>query len=181
MSANDQTPSMLMLLKWIRLQLKRKTPYLGICLGLQTLVKSAGGKVVKSPVKEIGLKHRQRPYVCLLTRKGEKDTLFTGFKKSFSIFHLHSETVVLKPSMDLIAEGEECLNQIVKVTSQAYGIQGHLEMTTKLLSEWLETDDDLRREDSKKMLREWQRVKKELNGNCRKILLNFLKMAGIIR
>ena len=37
-------------LVFIRKVLEAEIPYLGICLGLQTMVRAAGGKVVKSPV-----------------------------------------------------------------------------------------------------------------------------------
>ncbi|RMF06594.1 type 1 glutamine amidotransferase, partial [Candidatus Woesearchaeota archaeon] len=53
-SANDETPKMKEELKRIRETLDAGIPYLGICLGMQTLTKAAGGKVLKCPVKEIG-------------------------------------------------------------------------------------------------------------------------------
>ena len=181
MSANDKSPSMRMLLKWIKGLLKNKTPYLGICLGLQTLVKAAGGRVIKSPVKEVGLKRNQREYfVCQLNELGKSDALFYRFAESFSIFQLHGETVMLRKGMNLLAEGKGCLNQIVKVSPNSYGIQGHLEMTTSLLSEWLKTDPDLKKKNSKQMLDNWNDVKTELHLNCKKILLNFLKIAEIL-
>ena len=43
MSANDQTHSMRNLLKWSQTLLEKQIPVLGICLGLQVLVKAAGG------------------------------------------------------------------------------------------------------------------------------------------
>lgn len=53
-SANDDTDKMTAELARIKEGLDAGIPYLGICLGLQTLVKAAGGKVVTVKVKEIG-------------------------------------------------------------------------------------------------------------------------------
>ena len=54
-SANDTDEIMESELEFVRNMLSTKTPYLGICLGLQSLVRAAGGKVVESLVKEVGL------------------------------------------------------------------------------------------------------------------------------
>lgn len=182
MSANDKTPSMRALLKWIRPLLKRKIPYLGICLGLQTLVKAAGGRVVKNSVKEIGLlMPNRRPFFCDLTKQGMADPLFSQFKNRFPIFQLHGETVVLKKGMVLLAQGDTCRNQVVRVGGNAYGFQGHLEMTTKLLSEWLVTDDDLKTKNAKALMRQWISVKKELHEHCERSFFNFLKIAKVVK
>lgn len=179
MSANDKTKSMRGLLKWIKSLLKKKTPYLGICLGLQTLVKSAGGKVIKSPVKEVGLKtEKGKPYTCRLTGAGRKDPLFKKFPLSFPIFQLHGETVVLEKGMTLLAEGDDCKNQIVRVADKAYGFQGHLELTQPLLKVWLADDEDLKQKNSKVLLKEWARAEKKLQDHCEQVFLNFLKIAG---
>src|SRR5437868_5153250 len=47
-SANDDTPKMTHELSQIKVALEAQIPYLGICLGMQTLVKAAGGQVVKA-------------------------------------------------------------------------------------------------------------------------------------
>ncbi len=181
MSANDTTHSMRELLSWTRMLLEKNTPYLGICLGLQTLVKAAGGKVVKSPVKEIGLKMNDHyPFTCVLTTEGRNDLLFTRFQKNFPVFQLHGETVELTDDMVLLAKGKWCHNQIVKVGQRAYGVQGHLELTTSLLVDWLANDEDLHSKDPEKLLKDWFRAEKEHHYYCRKILLNFLKVAEIV-
>lgn len=179
MSANDKTKSMRGLLKWIQKLLKRKIPYLGICLGLQTLVKAAGGKVIKNPVKEIGLKSENgAAYQCRLTNAGKKDPLFKKFPALFPIFQLHGETVVLKKGMSLLAEGDDCTNQIVKVAGNAYGFQGHLELTRPLLKVWLDDDADLKKMNSKALLKEWSQAEKQLQGYCEKAFFNFLSIAS---
>lgn len=51
-SANDDTAIMNNELKQIKQILSDGIPYFGICLGLQTLVKAAGGEVQKIPLKK---------------------------------------------------------------------------------------------------------------------------------
>ncbi|NTV93715.1 MAG: C26 family cysteine hydrolase domain-containing family, partial [Chlorobiaceae bacterium] len=48
-SANDETPSMQLQLRRIEAALHEEIPTLGICLGIQCLVKAGGGKVMKAP------------------------------------------------------------------------------------------------------------------------------------
>ena len=55
-SANDENDKMQNELKRVRECVDSHIPYLGICLGLQTLVKASGGKVVRNAIKEIGFR-----------------------------------------------------------------------------------------------------------------------------
>lgn len=181
MSVNDQTLSMSNLLSWSSVLLKREIACLGICLGLQVLVRAAGGKVVESPIKEIGLKMNGRlPFYCDLTKRGQEDPLFSRFQKRFPIFQLHGETVELTNSMQLLAKGKWCENQVVKIGERAYGFQGHLEVTARLLAEWVTTDPDLLQQDAGALLKDWFHVEKEMHFYCRKTLLNFLKISEIV-
>lgn len=181
MSANDKTKTMLALLEWVKGLVKRRTAYLGICLGLQVLVKAAGGNVTRSPAKEIGFRMAGKSFFsCTLTPAGAADPLFKRFTPAFNIFQLHGETVELIPGMTLLAEGKWCPNQIVLVGSCCYGIQGHLELNMPLLKDWIAEDDDLKHEDPQMLLKDWKASQNELHLNCRTVLLNFLKIAGIV-
>ena len=161
--------------------LKKNIPCLGICLGLQTLVKAAGGQVIRNPVKEIGLRmDGGNSFTCDLTPAARKDPLLEGLPEQFPIFQLHGETVELDNSMVLLAEGKTCRNQIVKIRNLVYGLQGHLEITRRLLSSWIKEDADLKTVDSQKLLRDMSETESELHLNCRKILMNFLKIAKMI-
>src|SRR5437868_3410493 len=51
-SANDQTAKMTAELPAVKKAVEAGMPYLGICLGLQVLVRAMGGKVVKNAVPE---------------------------------------------------------------------------------------------------------------------------------
>ena len=93
-SANDETPSMLLEMRQIERALHVGVPYLGICLGMQTLVKAGGGKVVQSRVKERGFSDNEgEEYRIELTGSGKNDPLFAGLDTSFPVFQLHGETV----------------------------------------------------------------------------------------
>jgi GMP synthase (glutamine-hydrolysing) len=143
-SANDETMKMKNELVLIKKVLDSGIPYLGICLGLQTMVKAAGGKVIQSPVKEIGFRDQDDQYFNVeLTESGRKDPLFNGIDDRVNVFHLHGETVLLTDNMELLAEGKYCRNQIVKSGTNAYGIQCHFELTAEMFEAWINEDPDL--------------------------------------
>ncbi|HHE07913.1 MAG TPA: type 1 glutamine amidotransferase, partial [Chlorobaculum parvum] len=69
-SANDPTPQITGELTLIGKALDAGVPYLGICLGLQLLVKARGGSVVKCPQQEIGFREPNgEPFMLELTGK----------------------------------------------------------------------------------------------------------------
>ncbi len=178
-SANDPTLKMKSELQRIKKALSLNIPYLGICLGLQTLVKAAGGKVVKSPVKEVGFKGPNgKPFIISLTTEGKKDPLFKGLGDNLPVFQLHGETVELTPEMKLLGTGEFCQNQIVKVGANAYGLQCHFELTPKMFNLWLDQDDDLSRLDKKQLQNEFNSFLAEYTTTGRKLFHNFLRIVG---
>ncbi len=180
-SANDKTTRMNNELKQIKQILSDGIPYFGICLGLQTLVKSAGGEVHRNEIKEIGFRDsKNKNFEIELTNEGKKDPIFTGIKSPMKIFHLHGDTVKLNSNMKLLATGKYCTNQVVKIGKTAYGFQGHLELTEPLLNEWIEKDRDLKLIDSNSLRRDYQALKSEYQANSKTIINNFLQIAGLI-
>ena len=178
-SANDLSSKMKMELGRIKEILNFKIPYLGICLGLQTLIKAAGGEVVKNPVKELGFRDPENKLFCVkLTAEGKKDPLLEGLKEKTLIFHLHGETVVLKNDMVLLARGKFCENQIVRVQDKAYGIQGHFELTSEMFEDWIQSDPDLIKLDRESLRRDFKKVEQEYTRLGFQLLGNFLKIAG---
>lgn len=190
-SANDtskQTPWMPDEIAKIQEALAEKVPYFGVCLGLQTLVKAAGGEIVKSPQKEVGFRESYgnslgKYYSVQLTAEGKKDPIFTGLPNSLPVFHLHGETVKLSPTMNppakLLAEGELVTNQIVKVGDNAYGTQGHFELTPQMLEEWLKVDPDLLnlgRSGVEQVRQDFQQLQHEYTQTATKIFNNFLNL-----
>jgi GMP synthase (glutamine-hydrolysing) len=185
-SANDTTDKMKIELEQVKRAFDAGVPYLGICLGLQVAAKVMGGRVVQSPVKEVGLSNPEgTPYSVSLTNLaltalGKKDPLFVGLRNHFRVFQLHSETVVLTKSMQLLAVGRDCPNQIVKFRRNAYGIQSHFELTREMLGEWLKADPDLNPLGEQKVMAEFEAIEEVYTITGLSLLRNFLHIAGLI-
>lgn len=106
-----------------------KKPCLGICGGGQLLAKLLGASVTKCPVKEIG------GYEVRLTDSGRKDPLFKGFPRSFPVFHWHGDTFEIPAGAELLAEGDDCQNQLFRLNN-IIGVIFHLEITCQDAGNW---------------------------------------------
>jgi GMP synthase-like glutamine amidotransferase len=179
-SANDSTEKMTAEIARIQEALKAEIPYLGICLGLQTLVKSAGGKVVKSPVKETGFRGPDGELFRIeLTKAGKNDPLFDRLGDNFPVFQLHGETVEPTDSMTVLGTGKFCRNQIVKVADKSYGIQCHFELTREMFVQWMDEVEDLKVIDQEKCVEDFCSFFEEYMFTGKQLFLNFLKIAGL--
>ncbi len=178
-SANDTTEKMTTEIIRIQEALKAGIPYLGICLGLQTLVKAAGGKVVKSPVKETGFRGPDDELFRIeLTEAGKNDPLFEKLGDNFPVFQLHGETVEPTDSMTLLGTGKLCRNQIVKVADKSYGIQCHFELTREMFVKWMDEVEDLKAIDQEKCVEDFCSFFEEYMFTGKQLFRNFLKIAG---
>lgn len=181
-SANDASPKIQRELAFIREALRHHVPYLGICLGMQLLVKAAGGRVLPCAVNELGFRHPNGEfYRVALTRAGSSDRLFAGLPRQIPIFHLHGETVELTSDIQLLATGTLCRIQMIKVGNVAYGIQGHLELTPKMLEHWLAEDPDLQTLDAKSVQQDFRQILTNYSGNSRLLFQNFFSIAGLLK
>ena len=124
----------------IKSAVKEEIPVLGICLGSQMLAKAAGADVYKGKKKEIGW------YDVQLTDEGKRDRLFIGLPDRFIVFQWHGDTFDM--GTDLKSVPNKCLasselfpHQIIKVGKNAYGLQFHLEVTEKMVMEWIDVND----------------------------------------
>lgn len=185
-SANDQSRKMLVERQKVKAALDAGVPYLGVCLGLQVGVKVLGGSVIPNHVKEIGLRAPDgNPYSVSLTNLaltalGRKDPLFVGLRNNFRVFQLHGETVTMTKSMQLLATGEHCRNQIVKLRRNAYGIQSHFELTKDMLAEWLKADPDLTPLDGEAVMAEFEEIEELYTITGLSLFRNFLHIAGLL-
>jgi GMP synthase (glutamine-hydrolysing) len=181
-SANDVTPVMQLQLRRIEAALHEEIACLGICLGMQCLVKAGRGTVVKSPVKEIGfIDPEGNPYCIELTPAGNNDPLFEGLGSNFPVFQLHGETVELAASgMELLATGKHCPVQAVKVGKNAYGLQCHFEMTNAMFLEWCNIDADLKRMDRRDLTEQFESIQEKYRSTGLKLLYNFLRISGLV-
>lgn len=178
-SANDDDKKMANELARIKETVAANIPYLGICLGLQTLVKSMSGQVVKSRTKEVGfIDPDGNQFTIELTEQGQKDLLFKGLNRSFNVFHLHGETVEITDEMSLLATGKFCRNQIVKIGSNAYGIQCHFELTPEMFEIWINEDVDLLALDEELLRTHFAAIRTEYTKVGRQLFQNFLTIAG---
>lgn len=178
-SANDDTQTMKAELACVREAVDAGMPYLGICLGLQVLVKAAGGNVVKGTAKEVGLRDpNNTQHTITLTEKGKNDPLFAGLPDRLDVFQLHGETVVLTPDMTLLATGELCRNQVIKVSENAYGIQSHFELTPEMLTDWAQKDPDLVPLDKKTLHADFESIRESYTRTGKTLFRNFLTIAG---
>ncbi|NTW69752.1 MAG: type 1 glutamine amidotransferase [Chlorobiaceae bacterium] len=179
-SANDITPSMQMQLHKIKVIIEEGLPFLGICLGMQALVKAGGGNVIKCQTKEIGFTDPEgEEYRIELTETGKADPLFYGLSESIRVFQLHGENVELADDMMLLASGRLCPIQAVKVGKNAYGLQCHAEMTSAMFSSWLNLDDDLNRMDSTALTKQFASFREEYTATGVQLINNFLRISGI--
>jgi GMP synthase-like glutamine amidotransferase len=180
-SANDENPVMKNQLRLIGKAVDREIPYLGICLGMQTLVKAGGGTVLKCPVKEIGFSEPGGSAFRIdLTDAGIADPLFDGLGKSFPVFQLHGETVEpLDKTTEILATGNICPVQAVRVGSRAYGLQCHFELTPEMFTSLLDIDGDLKRLDRATLLRQFEEFRDGYTATGLRLMQNFLRIAGL--
>ncbi len=176
-SANDTTPKIQNELAYIQEVLHKGMPFLGICLGMQLLVKAVGGEVVPCPQKELGFRSRKGSlYRVQLTARGQTTPLFDRLPHTFPIFHLHGETVVPPPEVDVLGTGNQCPIQLIQWGARAYGIQGHLELTETMLQRWLTEDPDLQQLSTSKLIKDFKTYKTLFRQAGYQLFHNFITM-----
>jgi len=177
-SANDETGHIPEEIIFIKKLINQQIPYFGICLGMQLLVKATGGKVVPCNQKEVGWwDHHGKLFNIHHAMSYMVDDLLQGINNNIPIFQLHGETVELTSKHRLVAQSSGCKNQFIRFGKNAYGIQGHLELTAHLLNTWLEIDKDLKNKDSDEILITYEAIKREYSIAGKHLFWNFLKLS----
>ena len=108
-------------------------PTLGICLGSQLIAKAAGGIVRRGPRKEIGW------YQVRLTPAARHDRLFGEFPESVEVFQWHGEYFDTPPGAVNLANSELYRCQAFSIGRNVYGLLFHLEVTGRMVREWVAT------------------------------------------
>ncbi|MBI5196686.1 MAG: type 1 glutamine amidotransferase [Nitrospirae bacterium] len=141
---------------------------LGVCLGAQIMAKALGAKVYAGPQKESGW------YNIGLTEDGLKDELFSSlltlpgrqapdlaYRQAGSglltVFHWHGETFDIPEGAVRLASSELYPNQAFKYGKNAYAFQFHIEVTRKMITDWLRDAPDFQKieKDSETFYREY--------------------------
>ncbi len=117
---------------WVRQAIDAKTPVLGICLGAQLMAKALGARVYPNGLQEIGW------YPLELTPEAAGDPLFAGSHAVEIVFQWHGDTFDLPPGAVHLARSEHCKHQAFRYGPSAYGFQFHVEMTPKMIDDWLD-------------------------------------------
>jgi len=166
--------------EFIKLAFKKNIPIFGINLGLQLLLEINGAEIDENSVKEIGFKHNSKWYKVNLTKAGEIDPIFEGVDRSFSVFQLHSGTFKMTDNLELLATGNYCENQVVKIGEFNYGFQFHFELTHELLNNFLEFLPFLVDHDKEIILNDFEEIKENYTEMGKKIFTNYLKIIKLI-
>jgi GMP synthase-like glutamine amidotransferase len=122
--------------KLIGQAIDKNIPVLGICLGAQLIAKALGARVTRNKEKEIGW------YPLKITEEAKKDNLFKYFNNEETVFQWHGDTFETPKGAVHLAESSLCTNQAFRYGRNVYGLQFHIEVTPKMISEWLSVPEN---------------------------------------
>ena len=106
-------------------------PYLGVCLGHQLLADALGGRCQRMTAPDVGITELS------LTDEGERDPLFSGLDTSLPMLQWHGvEVSKLTAGGRTLARSSACAVEVFRCGQNAYGIQGHAEVTPATVDEW---------------------------------------------
>ena len=180
-SANDDSERITGEIEMVQQVLQNGLPFLGICLGMQILVKAAGGNIIRGREVQAGfIDPTGEPYIITFTEEGKADRLLDGLKSPVRVFQLHGEVAELNADMKLLGTEPVAPSQIVRVGTNAYGIQSHFELTEEMLQVWAVKDPALVPIGAPKLLKQFSDIKHDYTRTGETLLTNFLKIAGVI-
>jgi GMP synthase-like glutamine amidotransferase len=157
----------------IKEALKINKPMLGICLGAQIIARAAGAKVYPAKRKEIGW------FTLNLTTGGIENDVFRGLERQFTVFQWHGDTFDIPSGSIKLAKSNLFPNQAFSIGKTIYALQFHLEVTKKMILEWVNRYEDelvtLKEEvDPDKMLKSSEHHIQPLNNHAFLLFSNFL-------
>jgi GMP synthase-like glutamine amidotransferase len=121
--------------RWLQDVIRRRTPILGICLGVQLLARAAGAWVRPLPVPEIGWHEVE------LTPSGVEDPVVGALPARFEALQWHRYTYGLPESAVELARSVAC-TQAFRLDDACWGVQFHPEVTAAQLDGWMVDPED---------------------------------------
>lgn len=126
---------------FIKTELNKMTPIIGVCLGAQLLSNAAGGDV---EILKFGSPPKALPEIGwsqIYLNKSNSD--FNNiFEEPFYVLHWHGDRILLPPKALLIASSKRCREQFFKIGESAYGLQFHIESKKGLTEKWINEDKE---------------------------------------
>jgi GMP synthase-like glutamine amidotransferase len=117
---------------FLRDQLARGVPMLGVCLGSQLLAEAAGAQPDRMTEPEIGW------YEIEITDAGADDPLIGPLAPSVELFEWHHYAAPLPPGAVELARTPACVQAFRIEGKPAWGLQFHAEVTKENLFGWLD-------------------------------------------
>jgi GMP synthase (glutamine-hydrolysing) len=127
MSANDNDAYIKAEIDLCATALKQETPFLGVCLGAQMLVKACGGRVESAPCGSVEIGW----YPLKATEAGQKLMDWPDM-----VYHFHREGFDLPSGFERLATTDLYPNQAYRAGKHAFGVQFHGELTEAMMRRW---------------------------------------------
>jgi GMP synthase-like glutamine amidotransferase len=121
----------------LRAWVDAETPLLGICLGAQTLARSAGGAVGPVQRQLAGF------YETELTEAGAADPVLGSLPRRFQALNANGYTFSVPDGAVLLADGP--VPQALRVGAHAWGVQFHPEVRRDQVLRWWRAEPSLPR------------------------------------
>jgi GMP synthase-like glutamine amidotransferase len=129
---NDGHPWLAPEKAFLRDELAKGTPMLGVCLGSQLLAEAAGATPHRMDVPEIGW------YEIEITDAGADDPVVGPLAPSVELFEWHHYAAPLPPGAVELARTPGCVQAFRVGGKPAWGLQFHAEVTRENLFSWLD-------------------------------------------
>jgi GMP synthase-like glutamine amidotransferase len=112
-----------------------KRPLLGLCLGAQIMSAALGGKVSANATKEIGFQDVK------FTPEAAEDPVWNEVPTVINPVHWHGDVFSLPAGAVRLASSDITPNQLMRIGTNMYGVQFHLEIDYPVLRAMVETDE----------------------------------------
>jgi len=114
--------------RWVK---ELNKPFLGLCLGHQLLADALGGSCALQQPPEIGIVDVE------LTQDAGSDPLFKDMPKKQKCLQWHSVCVAQAPeNTTILASSDVCRIQAMRIGSNAWSMQYHVEVEADTVSNW---------------------------------------------